>query len=166
MDFCFTRCKLRFARGVLFGHASFPSLKMHACRIHVRLIISLRKGHEFQHDAIDGAGGNASFAAGAIVGNHRVHPFVCTDDGVDRAHLNAFSASNAIGLDDARQRARFLDAVFGIQRNRCAAEQCGKFRYARTATRRTLIDVGVTLSNGFCVRAATVITALFALRLR
>jgi hypothetical protein len=166
MDVCFTRCQLRFALGTLCGNTFFPALKMQARCIHVCLIVSLCQRHGLQHNAIDRAGRYAAFATGAIVGDYCVHQFVRTDDGIDRANLDAFSASNAVCFDDARQRARFFDTVFRVQRYGCVTKQRSKLHNARIATRWASIDVGVTVGDRLSVRATTVIAALFALRLR
>ena len=64
-------------------------------------------------DAINGAGRQAEFAAGALLGNDGVHLFRCSDNRVDRAGLNAQCASDTGLLINEGNGFGLLDPVFG-----------------------------------------------------
>ncbi len=95
-----------------------------------------------------------------------MHALRAADDRVYRACRNTQSAPDTPTLVDNGNQQRALDAVRGIQRQRCSIEQLREgFDAVRTA-RRTLIDVGFARRDRFGVRAATFVAALRALRLR
>ncbi len=113
-----------------------------------------------------GQAGTQEFAAGAEIGDHRVHEFRRSDNGVDRADLDALRATDAIRFHDARQRALLLHAVRGIERNDRAVEQGGEPRDPDGPTGRAAIDTGIAGGDRFRIRTAAMKTALLALRLR
>nr|GEU28069.1 hypothetical protein [Tanacetum cinerariifolium] len=117
-------------------------------------------------DAVDRARMDAQVAAGAQIGHHGVHQLGGTHDGVHRARLDAQRAADAQAFVDIRHGARPLQAVDGIERDDPAAGNGGEPHDAFGAARRALVDVGRAAGNGFGIRAAAVIAALGALRLR
>ncbi|NYE29741.1 hypothetical protein HDE78_002707 [Rhodanobacter sp. K2T2] len=145
--------------------SGFAPLEVLACGIGMGLIDLCRR-HRQQHDAVDRAGGHAKFAAGAVVGDDGVHHFGCAHDRVHRAGLDALGATNAIGLDDARQRTRLLDTVIRVERYDRSIQQRGEPLDACCATGRALIDRCFTARYGFGIRSAAVVSALLTLRLR
>src|SRR5207249_4095761 len=69
-----------------------------------------------QHiDAVHGAGRNAQVATGAKLRHDRVHHLRRSDDGIDRAGLDAQSASDAARLVDQRDAARPLMPFRGLR---------------------------------------------------
>ena len=56
-----------------------------------------------EHDAVDGAGRNTQFAAGAPVGDHGMHQLRRTHDRIDRTGGDAQRASDARGFVDPRE---------------------------------------------------------------
>src|SRR6056297_3207271 len=119
-----------------------------------------------QVDAVDRAGRQAQLAAGAFVGDDRVHHLRRPDDRVHRTGLDAQLASDAAVLVDYRHQRRFCLAVRGIQRFGLATQQVGQCLDPGFAARRTLVDVGLTACDGLGVGAAAGIVALPALGLR
>ena len=138
IDGCLDRglagCQLGVALRVFARQPRLAPLEMFACGIGVGDVAGLRQRHRFQHDAIDRARGHAQFAAGAVVRDHGMHQLGRTHDGVDRTGLDALGAADAVGLDDACQRARFFDAVLRIQRNDGLIQQRRQLRDAGGAT--------------------------------
>ena len=96
---------------------AFASLEMNAGSIGMGGI-DLRGRHRQQHDAVDRAGRHAQLTAGAVIGDHGMHQLGGADNRVDGTDLDALGAADAVGLDDPRQRARFLDAMRRIQGQR------------------------------------------------
>ena len=166
MNLCLARCQFRLTLQVLCCETSFTALEVHARCVGMNEIVCLCHRHRFQHDAIDWAGWYAAFATRAVIGDDRMHQLVGADDRVDWTNLDAFGATDAIRFDDARERARLFDAVVRIQWNGCAIKQRSQLRDTRAATRRTLIDIRLAGDDRFRIRPATVVAALFALRLR
>jgi hypothetical protein len=72
--------------------------------------------HVFQQDAIDGADGQAQFAAGAQRFNHRMHAFVAADDGIDRAGVQTQRAADAPVFVDKHNGTGRFNAIGGVQR--------------------------------------------------
>ena len=119
-----------------------------------------------QHrNAVDRAWRHAQIAAGAKLGDHRVHLFRCANYCIDRTCLHAQRAADANLFVDNRQRTRPFDTVGGIQRNHRFAEQRGKACDAFGTAGRTLVVIGFAFRDGFGIRAACGIAALGALRL-
>ena len=85
-----------------------------------------------------------------------------TDDGIDRAGLDAQGATDAQLLVDDRQ---LLGFFLGVERFDFASEQVGQLAHAFHAARRAFVDVGLAFRNRFGVGFATGIAALAALGL-
>ena len=86
-----------------------------------------------------------------MLGNDGVHLLGGTDDGIDRAGLDAQRAADAGVLVDDGDLLGFL---FGVERFDLAAEQVSQTLYALDATRRALVDF-VAVGNGLGVGLAT-----------
>ncbi len=134
--------------------------------VEIPLPVVDRGGHRDHLDAVGRAGIDAEIAAGALVGNHGVHRLGGTDDGIDRAGLDALGAADALIFMDEGD---FLDRYGGFftaaQRLGFDPHQIGNLAHGGIATGYTLVDliaVGQCLGVGFAARVA----ALAALGLR
>ena len=87
-------------------------------------------------------------------------------DGVDRASLDAQGTADAQRFIDVGERAGALEAVDRIERDDFFAQQVGQPGDALLAARRALVDLGAACGNRFGIRAAAVVAAFGALRLR
>ena len=83
---------------------------------------SSRSFGKYDLDAIDRAGRNAQVAAGAQIGQYRMHHFRGPDDGVDRTGLYAFGATDAFGFTDENHAIGSVFAVQAVQRFRVSAQ--------------------------------------------
>ena len=117
-------------------------------------------------DAVDGAGRHAQVAARAQASHHRMHLLGGADDGVDGAGLDAQGTADTQRFVDVGDRSRPFEAVDGIERDDFFAQQVGQAHDALRTARRALVDVGAAGGNCFRIRAAAVVAALGALRLR
>jgi len=117
-------------------------------------------------NAIHGARSDAQLATRTSIEQNRVHAFSAPDDRIDRAGLDAERAADAPFLIDQCRGKRFLDAVGGIERQGLAPEQRGEPVDPSFASRRTLVNLGLTAGDRFGVGTASAVAALRALRLR
>lgn len=117
-------------------------------------------------NAIDRAGRNAQFTAGAQCFDDRVHLLGGANDCIHRAGLNAFGTADAERFVDEGDRFGLELSDVGIKRDNIAVSQVGKRMYGFIAPGRAAIDTGIVGSDGFGVRAAIRITAALALGLR
>jgi hypothetical protein len=123
-------------------------------------------GHEFQVDAIDGAGFDAQFAARAFDGNHGMHVAGCAEYRIDRAGLQALRTADTGILGYDRNRLRLLYSVCRIKSDGSLAKQAAESLDRRFAARRTLVDFCRAGSERFGIRPTAGKSALTALRLR
>ena len=117
-------------------------------------------------NAIDGAGLDAEFAAGALVDYDCMHLLCRAKNGIDRACLNALCTANTDFFVDPRDSFGFFRAVFRVEWLRLAIEKIGKCHDSGFSPWRALIDIGFIFGNGRCIGAAAGKTALSALGLR
>src|SRR5579859_6441688 len=130
-------------------------------------ITALRQRTQFDHvDAVHRAWRKAQFAAGAVLGERRMHAFRGADNGIDRTGLDAQHAADATRLVNHGGGPGLLQAVRRIERLLRAAEQSRKFPDSRDAARRALIDVGIAAGNRVSVWTAAVVAAFRTLSLR
>ncbi|MNL04014.1 hypothetical protein D3C87_1245720 [compost metagenome] len=115
-------------------------------------------------DAIHRAGRYTEVATGAFVDDDRVHQFGCTDDGVHRARLDAFGATDALGLADVSDL-RGSRTATGVQLQHRHLQQVCQGRDGFAAARRALVD-RLTAGDAFGIRLAPGVPALAALGLR
>lgn len=118
-----------------------------------------------QFDAIDRAGGNAQFAAGAQCCQHGVHALAGADDGIDRTGLDALAAADALGFADMRQRARFVCATCGVRWQWRLTERSRQRGNNGAAAGRAAVGRGVASRHGLGIGHAAAVAALSALRL-
>ena len=117
-------------------------------------------------DAIDRARRHAQFAAGALIRQHSVHLLVRTQDGVHRAGLDTQGASYAPGFVDNGKHLGTDGPMGGIERHIRPDQQLSQRPDAGIATRWTLVDASFARCQRFRIRAAALVAALGALRLR
>ncbi|MNS99756.1 hypothetical protein D3C72_1341680 [compost metagenome] len=117
-------------------------------------------------DAVDGAGRHAQVAARTQIRDHRMHLLGGADDGVHGTGLDAQGTADTQRFVDIGDRSRTFEAVDGIERNNFFAQQAGQARDALHAARWALVDVGAAGGYRFRIRAAAVVAAFGALRLR
>jgi hypothetical protein len=116
-------------------------------------------------DYVNWAGFNTELTASAFVTDYGVHKLGGANNGIHWAGLDAFGATNAVGLVNNSDHGRFFDAVFWVQRQWLNAEQVGQCLNTGFAARRALVNLGFACGNRFRVRAAAGKTALAALGL-
>ena len=126
--------------------------------------MSSKIGH--QHDTIHRTRRQAQLAAGAFMGNDRVHQLARAEYGIHRTDIDALAAADAKGFVYHGARPRFVLAVSRVQRFRREMQQRGQRLKSDIAARRTLVDIGGAGGERFGVGAATRVTALGTLRLR
>lgn len=95
-----------------------------------------------------------------------MHAFRSTDDGINRAGLNALGAADAFGFADNDYTVWLQAAMLGVQWFGGNAKQQCQCANSRIATGGALVDVGMALSDGFGIRPATAVVTLPTLRLR
>lgn len=126
--------------------------------------ISFRtRGHD---DAVNRTGGDTQLTPCALFGQDSMHGLGGADDGVYRASLDTQRATDAIRLYDQGHGAGLVRAMHWVQRLAGKPKQLSQLANAFFSTRWTLIDIRLACRNRHCVRFATRITALRALRLR
>lgn len=124
-------------------------------------------GRDVDHgNAIDRAGRDAQVAAGAQVGEHRMHLLRGAHDGVDRAGLYAKRTTYAQRFVNHRDRSRTFDAMHRVQWNDRFAENAGEARNTFRAAGRALVITRLAARHGLCIGTAGRIAAFRALRLR
>jgi hypothetical protein len=126
--------------------------------------MSSKIGH--QHDTIHRTRRQAQLAAGAFIGDDRVHQLARAENGIHRTGIDALAAADAKGFVYHGTRPRFVIAVSRVQRFDREMQQRGQRPQGDITARRTLIDIGGAGGERFGVGAATRVTALGALRLR
>ena len=126
--------------------------------------MSGKTGHH--RDAIHGAGRQAQFATGAFAGDHRVHQLARAHDGIHRAGIDAFAATDTECFINDGAGARFVHAVSWIEWLGREMQQSGQRLQGDIAAWRTLIDAGGAVGERFGIGPTARITALRALRLR
>lgn len=100
-----------------------------------------------------------------MVGDHGMHQLVRTDDGVDRAGVETFPATDATRFIDKRAAARMSRTDRGIEPFRWYTEQLRQTVNGGVAAGRATVDVGFAARDGFRVVAAAGIAASGALSL-
>jgi hypothetical protein len=80
--------------------------------------------------------------------------------------LDAFSATDAVGLDDHRDLRRLVRASAAIERQCARAQRQRQCARAGISAGRASIGIRLAARHRFCIRAATRVTALSALGLR
>lgn len=115
-------------------------------------------------DAVDGAGRQAQVTAGAFVGDDGVHQLCGADDGIDRAGLNAFGATDAFGFANEGNLGRCASSLW-VRRKQWHFQQHGQRGDGFAAAWRALVD-GVARSQAFGVGPTAIVAAFAALGLR
>lgn len=108
-----------------------------------RLFTQGRRGRRRadQFDAVDRARGNAQLAADAFVGDHRMHALRRTDDGVERACIDASRTADAALRIDARDDGSGAGCHATLRAARawlCAATKARTCGYTFSRQRRPL----------------------------
>lgn len=117
-------------------------------------------------DTVDGARLKTEFAAGALAFDYRMHPFGGTQDGINRAGLEAQgTADTELFIDVGHHGYIFFFAHFFIKGDRVAAQKVGQGLDTGFATRRTAVNLRLAGGNRLGIGAATGKAALAALGL-
>ncbi len=95
-----------------------------------------------------------------------MHLFVCADNGVDRARLNAKKATDAIGLINNHRLLGLKSTTLGVQGLYSQFSQSGQQRNAGITAGWAAIDRFVFGGDRFGVVPAAWVAAAGALRLR
>lgn len=95
-----------------------------------------------------------------------MHVACAADDGVDWAGLNAFGATNAVGLHDPRHLRRFAFAAVAVVGAHGHTEDVGECARAGVTPRRTAFHTGLAARHRLGIWAAAIEAALSALGLR
>src|SRR5699024_752077 len=117
-------------------------------------------------DAVDRAGRHAQLAAGALVGQHRVHLLGGADDGIDRAGLDAARAADALVFADECHAAHGRRLAVLGEGPGGPARDLRQSLDGALAARRAAIDVGFTGADRLGVGTAALVAAALTLRLR
>src|ERR1700758_3643909 len=117
------RPPLRFVRGETLTVCGVALAVLRGARLARR---GGQRGARHHRDAIDRAGRDAQFAAGAQREHHGVHLPAGADDRIDRAGGQTLGATDAGFLIDQRNERRSLDAVGRIERQRRKTEEPGE----------------------------------------
>ena len=123
-------------------------------------------GHCHHGNAIDRAGWYTKFAARALIIHDHMHLFGRTEDGIDRAGLDAQGAADAPGFVDHSQGSRCFKAVGRIQRQGGLTHESRQPLDALGSAGWTLIDCCRALGHRDRVGMAVRVSAAGALRLR
>jgi len=115
-------------------------------------------------NAVYRAGLDAQIAARAFVGDDGMHHFGGTQNGIDRAGLNTFGATNTFVLTNPGDHGLFFNTVLGIERLGLDIQQVSQCLNGLFTTRRALID-GITICNRLGVGPTTWIATLATLGL-
>ncbi|MNV74252.1 hypothetical protein D3C71_1674570 [compost metagenome] len=121
-------------------------------------------GHHL--NTVHGTGRHAQVAAGAPVGQHRVHVLVGAHDGIDGTGLDAQRTADAMRFIDAGDQQRTRFAALKIQRQGRGLQQRGQRGNALIPAGRAAVDGCRAFRDGLGIRPTTVIAALGTLRLR
>jgi hypothetical protein len=117
----------------------------------------------FDHvNAIHWTGVDTEIATGTIIDDHRMHEFSGTDNGIDRACLNALGAANAFFLNDECYQILISSSCVGIKGERFHTQQRGNSIDSGLATWWATID-GFSMCNGLCVGFAPRMSTLATL---
>ena len=122
-----------------------------------------QRGRNRDHiDTVHRAGFDTEITAGAFGADHGMHLFGGTEDGIDRAGLDALGATDAFIFADVGHRFDLFFAMLGIQWQYLDIQQISKRGNGAFATGWTLVDrftVGDSLGIGATAGVAT-LTAL------
>ena len=117
-------------------------------------------------NAVYRAGRQTQVAAGALVGDHRVHQLACAEYRVHRADIDALAAADTDGFLDDGAATRPVPADMWSERFGRDVQQSGQRLDRYLVARRAPVDIGLAAGHGFGVRAAAGVAAQRALRLR
>ena len=117
-------------------------------------------------DAVDGAGRQAEFTAGAVHSHHRVQMLEGAHDGIRGAGIQAEGAADAAGLINQGAKNGALLAAVWVEWPHGSTGQVGKLHNASLTTWWASVDVGLTTCNGLCVGSTGRVATSLALGLR
>lgn len=115
------------------------------------------------HNAVNRAGRQAQVTTGAPVCQDRVHAFVGTNDGINRASLDAKRAANAVFLFNDGDSKRARRPAARVDRFDRPVKKFAQLHDTVRAPRWAAVDVGLAACDGLRVGQTTIEPALGAL---
>jgi hypothetical protein len=125
-----------------------------------------RWGYRLHENAIDRTRRDTQLAPCALFGDHRVHLFGCTNDGIYRAGLQAQGTTDAGRFINDGYAFGFFHAMLGRKWLGFSSEKIGELTYTLFAARWAAVDIRATIGDSGSIGFAAWKTALSALGLR